>query len=304
MDRRACGGVRVLRGVPGSIVYDRTKTVVRRHVAPREAVPLHPEAAAFAEHYGFVIDVLAAYRPTGKGRVERQVAIVRDHVLAGRSFASLAELDAAFTGWVPIRHAQVHRTHGERIGVRAAIDRAALRALPELPYLVCERHLRRVGRDCLIASRARTTRCPPAPATAGSPAPGSGSRSASARTPSPSPAWASTATRSCSPPRYLGGGQLRVGAEVEPFDGDLLVEPGPAQPPGEGGLVAAGDLVAAKDLEELQVPELAAAGLGQPGVEGLEHPGELEGAQGLAQPVVGDHRRPRPAVVARSPRRS
>ena len=50
-------------GVPGSIVYDRTKTVVRRHVAPREAVPLHPEAAAFAAHYGFVIDVLAAYRP-------------------------------------------------------------------------------------------------------------------------------------------------------------------------------------------------------------------------------------------------
>src|SRR5664279_2868135 len=65
-------------GVPASIVYDRTKTVVRRHVAPAAAVPLHPEAAAFAEHYGFVIDVLAAYRPTGKGRVERDVAIVRD----------------------------------------------------------------------------------------------------------------------------------------------------------------------------------------------------------------------------------
>lgn len=80
-------------GVPGSIVYDRTKTVIRRHVAPRAAVPLHPEAAAFADHYGFVIDVLAAYRPTGKGRVERQVEIVRSHVIAGRSFDSLAELD-------------------------------------------------------------------------------------------------------------------------------------------------------------------------------------------------------------------
>ena len=138
-------------GVPGSIVYDRTKTVVKRHVAPREAVPLHPEAAAFAEHYGFVIDVLAAYRPTGKGRVERQVAIVRDHVLAGRTFTSLAGLNAAFGEWVPIRRGQVHRTHGELIGVRAAADHAALRPLPALPYLVCERHLRRVGRDCLIS---------------------------------------------------------------------------------------------------------------------------------------------------------
>ena len=138
-------------GVPGAIVYDRTKTVVRRHVAPREAVPLHPEAAAFAAHYGFVIDVLAARRPTGKGRVERQVAIVRDHVLTGRSFESIAELDGAFNQWVPIRRAQRHRTHGELIGVRAQIDQAALGPLPELPYLVCDRHLRRVGRDCLIS---------------------------------------------------------------------------------------------------------------------------------------------------------
>ena len=51
-------------GVPGSVVYDRTKTVIKRHVAPKLAVPLHPEAAAFAEHYGFSVDVLAAYRPT------------------------------------------------------------------------------------------------------------------------------------------------------------------------------------------------------------------------------------------------
>src|SRR6476619_5233246 len=48
-------------GVPGAIVYDRTKTVVRRHVAPGKAVPLHPEAVAFAGHYDFYIDGLGAY---------------------------------------------------------------------------------------------------------------------------------------------------------------------------------------------------------------------------------------------------
>jgi transposase len=138
-------------GVPGAIVYDRTKTVVRRHVAPRLAVPIHPEGAAFAAHYGFVIDVLAAYRPTGKGRVERQVSIVRDHVLAGRTFSCLQEVDAAFAAWVPIRRAQVHRTHGQVIGVRAAVDHAALGALPSVPYVVDEQHLRRVGKDALIS---------------------------------------------------------------------------------------------------------------------------------------------------------
>jgi len=141
-------------GVPGSIVYDRTKTVIKRHLAPGVAVPLHPEAAAFAEHYGFTIDVLAAYRPTGKGRVERQVNIVRDHVIAGRTFDSIAELDGAFAAWLPIRRGKVHRTHGQVISVRAEVDRAALLPLPSLPYLVTDKHLRRVGKDALISFEA------------------------------------------------------------------------------------------------------------------------------------------------------
>jgi transposase len=141
-------------GVPGAIVYDRTKTVVRRHVAPGKAVPLHPEAVAFAGHYGFDPDVLAAYRPTGKGRVERQVTIIRDHVLAGRSFSSLTDMDNAFLAWVPIRRATTHRTHGEVIGVRARRDHAALRPIPAKPYLVTDRHLRHVGKDCLVAFEA------------------------------------------------------------------------------------------------------------------------------------------------------
>ncbi|MCM1972982.1 IS21 family transposase [Streptomyces sp. G1] len=138
-------------GVPMSIVYDRTKTVVRRHVAPGEAVPLHPEAVGFAGHYDFDIDVLAAYRPTGKGRVERQVLIVRDHVLSGRSFASVEELDSAFNAWVPLRRAKVHGTHGEVIGHRAVRDHMALRPLPATPYVITQRHLRYVGKDCLVA---------------------------------------------------------------------------------------------------------------------------------------------------------
>ncbi len=98
--------------------------------------------------------MLAAYRPTGKGRVERQVIIVRDHVIAGRVFDSIEELDGAFAGWLPIRRAQVHRTHGQVIAVRAEVDRAALLALHEQPYLVTDKHLRRTGKDCLVSFEA------------------------------------------------------------------------------------------------------------------------------------------------------
>ncbi|WP_455682012.1 IS21 family transposase [Streptomyces uncialis] len=138
-------------GAPMTIVYDRNKTVVRRHVAPGEAVPQRPEAVGFAGHYDFDIDVLAAYRPQGKGRVERQVLIVRDHVLSGRSFSCIEEMDAAFTAWVPLRRAQIHQTHREVIAERAARDHVALKPLPSVPYLVAERQLRHVGKDCLVA---------------------------------------------------------------------------------------------------------------------------------------------------------
>ena len=138
-------------GVPSSILYDRTKTVVRRHVGPGQEVPLHPEALAFCAHYGFAIQVAAAYRPQAKGRVERQVSIVREHVLRGREFESVAEMDQAFLDWLPLRRAQVHRTHGEVIAVRAERDRAALLPLPVYGYHVTERHLRRVAKDCLIS---------------------------------------------------------------------------------------------------------------------------------------------------------
>lgn len=141
-------------GVPAAIVYDRLKTVVRRHVAPGKAVPVTAAATAFAGHYGFDIDVLAAYRPTGKGRVERQVDIVREHVVAGRSFRSVGDADAAFARWVRIRRKQVHRTHGQVIGEAAATDHAALGPLPTTPLAIFDEHVRAVGKDCLISFEA------------------------------------------------------------------------------------------------------------------------------------------------------
>jgi hypothetical protein len=128
--------------------------VVRRHVGRGQATPLHLEAVAFAAHYDFTIWLAAPYRAQTKGRVERQVEIVRSHVLEGRSFASLAEMDAAFATWLPTRQSQVHRTHGEVVSVRAERDRAALGRLPEHPYVVCERHTRRVGKDALVSFQA------------------------------------------------------------------------------------------------------------------------------------------------------
>jgi transposase len=141
-------------GVPAQIVYDRTKTVVRRHVGRGQDVPLHPEAVAFAEHYGFAIRVCWPERPQSKGRVESSVKTTRAKVLAGRTFTDVKQMQAAWFEWLPSRRAQVHRTYGEVIAVRAERDRAALGPLPARPYLVTDRHLRTVGKDALVSFEA------------------------------------------------------------------------------------------------------------------------------------------------------
>jgi transposase len=141
-------------GVPAEVVYDRTKTVVRKHVGRGEPVELHPEALAFAAHYGFTPRVCWPERPQSKGRVERVVPLTREKVSCGRDLTTLEDWQAAWKAWLPLRRAQVHRTHGEVIAVRAERDRAALQKLPAQPYLVTERHLRVVGKDALVSFEA------------------------------------------------------------------------------------------------------------------------------------------------------
>jgi transposase len=113
-------------GVPAQVVYDRTKTVVRKHVGRGEPVELHVEALAFAAHHGFALRVCAPERPQAKGRVERMVEVTREKVAAGRDLATLEEWQAAWEAWLPHRRAQVHRTHGEVIALRAGRGRVSL----------------------------------------------------------------------------------------------------------------------------------------------------------------------------------
>ena len=56
----------------------------------------------------------------------------------------------------------------------------------------------------------------------------------------------------------------------------MLFEAGAPDASGQGGGLAAGDLVFAEHLQEFQVPEFPVASLSQAGIEGVEHAGEFE----------------------------
>jgi len=79
--------------------------------------------------------------------------------------------------------------------------------------------------------------------------------------------------------------QERAAREAE---GDLrvvLFEAGAAYSPGQSGGVATGDLIFAEHLQKLEVAEFPVAGLGQAGIEGVEHAGEFEGLERLLTPT-------------------
>lgn len=97
--------------------------------------------------------------------------------------------------------------------------------------------------------------------------------------------------RSAARSRSIAAGSFGLAAGAEVFEGRLLLEASAAYASGQGGVLAAGDFVFAEHLQELEMPELAVAGLGQAGVEGVEHAPELEGFQCGSQAGIMDGHR-------------
>jgi transposase len=84
-------------GVPASIVLDNLKAGV---VKPDIYDPtLNRAYAELERHYGFVADPAKVASPKLKGKVERNVGVVRRHLLAGRSFRDVDEANERALKW-------------------------------------------------------------------------------------------------------------------------------------------------------------------------------------------------------------
>jgi hypothetical protein len=146
-------------GVPHEILYDRTKTVVRRHVGVLRGLDTeryHPEALASAVHYGFGLRLCWPARAKTKGKVESDVSWVRGRLCDGHAWSSYEEANEAWALWnEEVARRRIHGTHGEVVAQRAIRDRAALLELPPRPYLVVARSSRRVARDGFISFEGR-----------------------------------------------------------------------------------------------------------------------------------------------------
>jgi transposase len=121
-------------GIPAAIVLDNLKSGV---VKPDLYDPtLNRAYAELERHYGFVADPAKVASPKQKGKVERNVPVVRNHLLAGRDFRDLDEANERALRWSREEIGmEIHGTTKRRpYEVFQKEEAARLKPLPAEPY--------------------------------------------------------------------------------------------------------------------------------------------------------------------------
>jgi hypothetical protein len=95
--------------------------------------------------------VPAPYRARTKRKIENGVKYVKRNALAGREFASFAELEAHLSSWMARVDGRIHGTTNEVPNERFEQEQLKLKGLPSSSIRVRERRLqRRVSNDAFV----------------------------------------------------------------------------------------------------------------------------------------------------------
>jgi transposase len=140
-------------GLPEQLLCDNASPLVTSHDRQSGEVVWHPGFEAFCQDRGLTAKACRPRRARTKGKIERGVGYVKHNALAGRSFASFAELQRHLAWWmVNVADERIHGTTRERPSVRFQRDeRHVLRPLLSRPLAVRTRRLtRRVSADCFV----------------------------------------------------------------------------------------------------------------------------------------------------------
>jgi transposase len=140
-------------GVPQEVLFDNARALVDRHDLATREVVFNERLHAFSRYWGFRPRACAPYRARTKGKVERGVGYVKHNAIAGRVFASWAELEGHLAWWMrEIADRREHGTTGETPLARFDRDEAAaLRPLDgRPPFRQLRELMRRVQADSSI----------------------------------------------------------------------------------------------------------------------------------------------------------
>ncbi len=147
------GAFRHFGGLPGELLLDNARALVKHHDAVTREVEFNDRLHAFARYWDVRPVACAPYRARTKGKDERGVGYVKHNAIAGRSFASWVSLAAHLAWWMrEVADKRVHGTTGEAPIVRFEREEsAALRPLNGRPPFWQLRELtRRVQNDACV----------------------------------------------------------------------------------------------------------------------------------------------------------
>jgi transposase len=133
-------------GVPARVILDNLKAGV---IKPDLYDPtLHFAYADLERHYDFVADPAKVKKPKHKGKVERGVPVVRQHLLAGRKFRDIQDANERALSWCRFEiGSEVHGTT-KRKPYEAFIsdEKVRLKPLPREPFEIP------VWKECTVHS--------------------------------------------------------------------------------------------------------------------------------------------------------
>jgi len=141
-----------LGGVPHEIVYDNLKSVVIGRDFEGSRVEWNPVFWDFSRYYSFRPNPHRPYRPQTKGKVESGVKYVKRFV-RGKEFRSLDDLNAQLLDWIiNIADQRIHGTTHRRPAEMFLEEKDLILSTKGRPaYLLEERAVRHVSKDCLVA---------------------------------------------------------------------------------------------------------------------------------------------------------
>jgi transposase len=147
------GAFRHFGGLPGELLLDNARALVKHHDAATREVEFTDRLHAFARYWDVRPVACAPYRARTKGKDERGVGYVKQNAIAGRSFVSWGALEAHLAWWMrEVADTRVHGTTGEVPIVRfEREEQQALRSLNGRPPFRQLRELtRRVQNDACV----------------------------------------------------------------------------------------------------------------------------------------------------------
>ena len=152
--------VRALGGVPLLLRLDNLKAAVKR---PDWLDPLlNPKFAEFCRHYQVEAVPCRPYHPQHKGKVERNIAYVKDNALKGLEFDSLSSLNTHLKQWESRTADQrIHGTTRKQVAAVFEYERGFLQALPLSLFESFVEACRRVSRDSFVEWRKAYYEAPP-----------------------------------------------------------------------------------------------------------------------------------------------